>query len=184
MSSKPHCFVHIGAPKTGSTAIQRFLFENREALRERAMLYPDANLRGYGHHDLAFLLSGGYPAWAIPQPKPLAEIAAELRAAGADHGGSIVLSSENFYLFPAPTALRALLNSTGASIGRQIGIIVYVRRQDDAHESWYNQTVKAQGGDSRHRYLRSPLARPVGLRHAAARLGGGFRRNQYRGAAL
>jgi hypothetical protein len=24
-------------------------------------------------------------------------------------------------------------------------IIVYLRRQDDAHESWYNQTIKAQG---------------------------------------
>ena len=45
--------LHIGGPKTGSTALQRTLFANRAALLERGFDYANVNLRGYGHHDLA-----------------------------------------------------------------------------------------------------------------------------------
>ena len=31
---------HIGAPKTGSTAIQKFCLENRETLKEHGLYYP------------------------------------------------------------------------------------------------------------------------------------------------
>lgn len=138
--------VHIGAPKTGTTWIQRFLYENRDTLlREQGVLYPDVNLRGYGHHDLAFLLGGGYPRWATPQPRTLADLHHDMARAAATHEGDILLSSEDFYLFPEPVALRRFLAETGASAGRAVRIVVYVRRQDEAHESWYNQTVKAQG---------------------------------------
>jgi hypothetical protein len=144
-ASLPCCYVHIGAPKTGSTTLQKLLFENRRILLERGVLYPDVSLRGYGHHDLAFLLSGEYPDWAIPQPRPLEALVDELGRIVAAHAGDILLSSENFYLFPAPEALRQMLEASGASAGRRTVIIVYARRQDEAHESWYNQTVKAQG---------------------------------------
>ncbi len=139
------CYVHIGAPKTGTTFIQKVLFENRVALESRGMLYPDANLRGFGHHDLAYLLGGGYPDYATPQSRSLDEIADDLKRAVADFGGSLIIDSENFYLCPAPAALADLLERTGCTNDRDVTIIVYVRRQDDAHESWYNQTVKAQG---------------------------------------
>lgn len=138
--------IHIGAPKTGSSYVQRLLYDNRQALlRDQGILYPEVSLRGFGHHDLAFLTGGGYPDWAIPQDRPLEALQADLHKAVSAHDGSIVLSSENFYLFPDPAQLKHLLLQTGASTGREIHILVYIRRQDDAHESWYNQTVKAQG---------------------------------------
>jgi len=141
-----HWFVHIGAPKTGSTAIQRFLYESRDRLSAQGVLYPDVSLRGYGHHDLAFLLGGGYPGWATPQDRPLAELGEALRdAVRAGGAETVLLSSENFYLYPAPSALRGLLQSAGLSPTDSISIICYLRRQDEAHVSWYNQTVKAQG---------------------------------------
>jgi len=146
--SRPPCTLtlHIGAPKTGSTYVQRLLYDNRQLLlREQGILYPEVSLRGFGHHDLAFLVGGGYPDWAIPQPRPLADLQAELQHAVSVHDGSIILSSENFYLFPDPPRLKQLLDGSGASAGRDVRILVYIRRQDDAHESWYNQTVKAQG---------------------------------------
>ena len=74
MVSHSHCFLHIGAPKTGTTLLQRVLFENKERLRNYGIDYPDISLRGYGHHDLAFLIAGGYPDWATPQPRTLAEL--------------------------------------------------------------------------------------------------------------
>lgn len=144
----PRCFVHIGAPKTGTTYLQRFFTENAVALRDAGVLYPAAGLRGFGHHDLAFLLSGGYPDWATPQPRTLDEITEDLKSElRASNARDVLFSSEDFYLFPAPEALRHVLEHIGALTNRKAAIIVYLRRQDHAHESWYNQTIKAQGYD-------------------------------------
>lgn len=141
--------VHIGAPKTGSTAIQRFLFEHRTRLPHHGVQYPDVNLRGYGHHDLAFLLHGRYPDWATPQDKTLVALGEMLRSFVATNVSPvIVLSSENFYLFPRPAELRRFLYAAGVAAEDRISIVCYLRRQDEAHISWYNQTVKAQGNSS------------------------------------
>lgn len=163
-----HWIIHIGAPKTGSTAIQRFLDENRERLAALGVLYPDVSLRGYGHHDLAFLLGGGYPAWATPQDLPLSELGEALRNAVKMAGTqTVLLSSENFYLYPAPSALCGLLRSAGMSAEDRISIICYLRRQDEAHVSWYNQTVKAQGN---HADFTSSMRRDHALWDYAERL--------------
>lgn len=138
------CIVHIGAPKTGSTAIQRLLHDNRDALLERGILYPNVSLRGFGHHDFAFLLGGGYPAWATPQNRPLSELAADLRNAVAScKAETLLISSEDFFIFPEPDKLKALLTEVGV-VG-PTRIAAYLRRQDEACASWYNQAVKAQG---------------------------------------
>ncbi|MCB1725362.1 MAG: hypothetical protein KDJ39_16885 [Gammaproteobacteria bacterium] len=137
--------IHIGAPKTGSTALQSFLYSRRKSLEVDSMLYPDVNLRGYGHHDLAFLLGGGYPSWATKQDRGLGDLKKDLSQAAHSNHDTIILSSENFYLFPNPAALAEILESTGISRDRQTKIVVYIRRQADAHMSWYNQIVKSQG---------------------------------------
>lgn len=143
--SKQPLYIHIGVPKTGTTFLQKMLTENRNLLLERGILYPGAHLRGFGHHDIAFLLSGGYPDWAIPQSRSLEELITALKIEAADHAGPVLLSSENFYLYPEPEKLFKLLSDAGLFKNRRPVIIVYLRRQDDAHESWYNQTIKAQG---------------------------------------
>lgn len=38
--------LHVGAPKTGTTSVQVFLYEHREALRRRGILYPIEGLAG------------------------------------------------------------------------------------------------------------------------------------------
>lgn len=138
-------FVHIGVPKTGSTAIQRFATDNRVRLRALGVLYPETALRGFGHHDLAFLLDGGYPEWATPQNEPLEAFATALAAECEGFDGDVLLSSEDFYLVPQPAALAQLLHDVGLTADRNLQIVVYLRRQDDLLVSWYNQMVKAQG---------------------------------------
>jgi len=51
---RPQLVLHIGRPKTGTTAIQRFLSESGSWLRSQGWYYPTAG-RGtsYGHHELA-----------------------------------------------------------------------------------------------------------------------------------
>lgn len=138
------CVVHIGAPKTGSTAVQSFLESNREVLQRHGVLYPDVCLRGFGHHDLAFLLAGGYPEWATPQPRPLEDLLAEMGRRLADPPPLVILSSENFYLYPRPEELAEAVRRSVPGLV-EFTVVAYVRRQDEAHVSWYNQAVKAQG---------------------------------------
>ena len=45
--------LHIGRHKTGTTAIQRFLYGNPELLRANGYCYPDHGAIGFGHHDIA-----------------------------------------------------------------------------------------------------------------------------------
>lgn len=137
-------FIHIGVPKTGSTYLQRFFHDNRDELRRRGICYPEVSLRGWGHHDLAYLSGGGYPDWATPQERSLDDLTRELRDEVRAHSGPILLSSENFYLMNRPEAVMSLLEDAEVAPRKPI-IIVYLRRQDAAHESWYNQMVKAQG---------------------------------------
>lgn len=139
------CFLHIGVPKTGTSFLQRVLFENRALLESYGVRYPEVSLRGNGHHDFAFLLSGGYPAWATPQNRPLEQLEGELAEACTEYEGSVLMSSEDFYSHTDPIDVKALLERTGMLTGREPRIIVYLRRQDDAQESWYNQTIKALG---------------------------------------
>lgn len=122
------------------------MFDNRSLLASQGLLYPDISLRGYGHHDIAFLLDGGYPDWATPPAEPLdlTVIEGQLRAVAGDER-RILLSSEDFYLYPQPERLHGLLERAGIAGNRPIVVVVYLRRQDDAHESWYNQAIKAQG---------------------------------------
>jgi len=137
------CLLHIGAPKTGSTALQNFLFSNKELLSKSGWEYPDVNLRGFGHHDLAFLLGGGYPSWALPQDRSLEELT-NLLIDSVKGFNQIVISSENFFLFPNPSETSQVLEQSGFPPDL-VKIVIYIRRQDEAISSYYNQMVKAQG---------------------------------------
>lgn len=140
------CFVHIGVPKTGTTYIQRMCWDNRQAFLQAGILYPSAGARRGGHHDYAFLIEGGYPDWATPQPRSLDELEADLaQELQTAPDSSVLLSSEQFYIFPRPEMLLEMLQRTGALRHREPTIILYLRRQDAAQESWYNQTIKALG---------------------------------------
>lgn len=122
----PQVFLHIGRQKTGTTAIQKALSENRAALAELGVLYPGTRRH---HHEIAFALSGAQNAGAAEA----AQIRSEIVAAP----GRVIVSSEGLQNVP-PAAMRDWLGSAA------VHVIVYLREQAEAFASHYQQHVKAE----------------------------------------
>ncbi len=124
-------YIHIGRPKVGSTAIQRFLKFNRALLLERGVLYPETGERENASHLLAEAL--GEDANPRDRQPLFADLERELADSPAQ---AAILSSENFYFVP-PALLKAQFPAT-----LQVKIVCYLRRQDEVLVSSYVQEMK------------------------------------------
>lgn len=118
-------FVHIGYPKTGSTAIQQALSRNRETFAKHGFLYPGV---GLDHKDIVLALNGDVDAAGRAE-----EIRSEAIASDLD----VVLSSEGLSIFP-PVIVHKWLEGVDARI------IVYVREQVQSLASSYQQYIKGE----------------------------------------
>lgn len=129
-------FIHIGAHKTGTSAIQKFLSLNRENLKNNGYLYPHSGKR-IAHH---FVPHGLQDRTVIYEnPKKLTErLVNEMKKSDQN---TIILSSESFELLKKEETSRLKEIIPDKFL---VKIIYYVRRQDEQLESRYNQRVKMQ----------------------------------------
>jgi len=130
-------YIHIGDYKTGSTAIQRFLYLNREKLKELRYLYP-GNVASHGL--LLYELKGDTNI-GVSDPSLSSRIIDEIRN-NREH--NVIISSENLsnHKVPdTPDVLKKFLMPF-LEAGYTIKIILYCRRQDHRLESAYKQFVK------------------------------------------
>jgi len=144
--------VHIGYPKTGSTAIQSHLFANRNWFLENGVYIPLAGrASGIGH---AYLLE--LEKSPVEQPDgyedlrgsgAVAELTSEL--AQASEGGycKALLSWEGFSLL-SEDGIRKLRDGLQA---HDVTLLVYVREQGALYQSTVLQAIKEL------RYLRESL---------------------------
>jgi hypothetical protein len=130
--------LHIGANKTGSSAVQRFLSINSLALREEGIIVPDSEFqvaqRTQGNHvfgiqqlldsplDGRKRLEGAIDAVDVAHPE----------------ASAILLSAENLTANPAaPSLFEGLVNRY------DIKVIIYIRRQDEyilsSWQQWYSK---------------------------------------------
>lgn len=123
--------LHIGPPKTGSSAIQKFLLDNVSLLKQKGIYYPqhsvDKNGISSGNQD-AILEHNNKGELTINRSK----IAALLNAFQTSSANVLLLSSEAFFK-RANTLIRILPNCEA---------IAFVRSPLDFVESIYNQSVK------------------------------------------
>jgi hypothetical protein len=137
--------LHMGAHKTGSSALQVAFARNREQLAARGVLYPR------WENDEVVLAGGvdsgnGLPlAWfLVPSMAPRGrDIASELDRALVtldDEADSILYSSEFLYRFDDDRWEQ--LNDRVAAHGRRLRAVVYVRDISGHALSMYGQQVK------------------------------------------
>ena len=146
-------FIHVGAGKTGTSAIQEFLKLNRLELEANNLKIPDSGLRviddqGITHHDLAGKVSRDYCSDVLDLWRKLIK----------EEGDRFLVTSERFHsLIKYNTKIfeeiRNILD------GFDVSIIFYIRREDQWIQSAYEQWIKAgnkRDGEAIHELIKKP----------------------------
>lgn len=145
-------YLHIGTPKTGTTSIQHFCYNNREVLLQKGYLYPGfpfsyANKGKYRNGlflEAVFCDNDGIRQREQEEEnfKSGLQILKELFI----NNNNIILSDEGIWTacFNRKRGMPLIrrLKEEAVQSGYNIKIIVYLRRQDDFLLSWYNQVIK------------------------------------------
>jgi hypothetical protein len=131
--SKTTVYLHIGAPKTGTSALQYFLLKNRGVLTSKGIEYP-------AHPVDSNWISSGNAEPLVQSLKERDEFQAKCTIEDVLRCDSekVVLSSEYLYRLDESCikTLKELLSPVSTKI------IVYLRRQDFSGMSAYSQAVK------------------------------------------
>ncbi|WP_430450443.1 hypothetical protein [Rhodophyticola sp.] len=132
--------LHVGAHKTGTTALQSTFYQNRGTLARAGVIYPDTNWYHYGHHRLAFALLGRRDQDKGDVPVLSDELdALNAVIARADKDARIFVSSEELLALP-PEAVQHLKDGIACD---DIRVLAVVRRPDELLLSIYNQSMKS-----------------------------------------
>jgi len=135
---KKNLYLHIGLPKTGTSAIQKFLVDNYEKLKnEYNLYYPDFGRWVDGsHHEIAFALSPN-PYKTMKRHNEQLVYLNELKQKIIHTGcTNVLLSSECFHLYNSDIFINQFAKDYN------VKIICYLRQQDAFLESIYKQEVQ------------------------------------------
>jgi hypothetical protein len=141
--------LHLGMGKTGTSSIQFFLRDHREAVAAEGTLYPETP-GGGRHQKLGLSVKTRQELdrsieWARVKHGDAARFRRKFRkrllTEIEDSGLTRVLFSDEVLFGSSPAALRRLGNWT-SGISRSRRVVVYLRRQDDHMVSRYQEEVK------------------------------------------
>ncbi len=145
-ANSPRIVLHVGAPKTASTYLQRRLRADPNHLRKHGIHVPVLSLVAEmaGNAKLLATALSRRPSLTFQRSFPKidvsaldpARLVAELLQDWRPHSESVVLSAENFRPNHA-RRLRELLPKTAPCV-----VVLFVRRQDRWIDSYFNQMVK------------------------------------------
>ena len=146
-------YLHIGTPKTGTSAIQEFLYSNREILEKQGFCYPDFGYRYPQVHmrrNAHFLVH--HQACGPKKEAKTRKAEDERFYEGLDKikelsstFPNIVLSDENIWNgYITRENFWKVLSDALSKRGIGLKVIVYLRSQDLVIESYYSQRVKVK----------------------------------------
>jgi hypothetical protein len=139
--------LHIGTPKTGSSAIQRFLSTNRHLLEANGFYYPCEGSYYYADESsqslLAHALLGRRPKYLkrgteFTKENCVSDIRRDLQNSGFENA---IVSSEHFSHAKTKDEME-LIRDAFAPVVSSTKVVIYIRRQDFHIESVYNQCIK------------------------------------------
>lgn len=138
-------YLHIGQTKTGSTSLQTFLHTNRQALRHQGILYPMVPTGEAARIQHRFLVhslhTAGEDHW-----RAASVWAPFFKALHGQPEPTAIVSEELFWhLFEHRPDRRTGAISWIAQMlsDFEVKVVVYLRRQDQWVESWFNQVARA-----------------------------------------
>ena len=152
--------LHLGMPKTGSSALQVFLARNRSALLERGVDYLPIGEFALGVNGRISAGNGAYLARTLLAPDSPARIVdperhrAEFNEAVAASQARVGIVSSELFIDAKRDALEGLIGDLGER-GIAVKALYYIRRHDQFLASAYMQQVKRHGcTDSPETYAR------------------------------
>ena len=133
-------YLHIGMPKTGTSALQMFLPENEALLNKNGFSYPmmpfrfeNIGIRRNGHFLTMWEDKENVSEWA----QGFAAVKEALQ-----QYDKVILSDENIWSKQRLDNFWEAALEGFAEIGAEVRVIAYLRSQDDQVESNWNQKVK------------------------------------------
>lgn len=130
-------YLHIGYPKTGTTAIQEFLHLNKARLLERNVLYPETGLVKYAHHLIPWVFTEDKRNKnGVSQADIIDRLQTELDQNRTVE--KVVISSEGFIFAMSPEDVAEIFKDNFESIK----LVIYLRQPFRWIVSDYNQGVK------------------------------------------
>ncbi|GAA2529489.1 hypothetical protein [Rarobacter incanus] len=150
--------IHVGMPKSATTAVQRAAAGKRPELLDQGVLYPGQRIN---HSHASFALSkrprgwsSGDKAAAVPGRKHWDKLASEIRSAACDR---VFISHEFFAELPAATVERMV-----AEAGRPAHVVFTLRNQASVLRSAWQQRLKSGVRKNIDEWSREVLADPDG----------------------
>lgn len=141
-------YLHIGTGKTGTTALQKFVFQNRTKLTQSGLKYAASGLNGTAHHILGHLWKFGWMQQEQIDKLNAGDLWGDVKDEFHDSDQSLLISTESL----ATTFQNVPQSMEDISHALQdipVKIVIYLRRQDLHMESLYNQNVKRGQGQKK-----------------------------------
>jgi hypothetical protein len=132
-------FLHAGEPKTGTSAIQLFLHENREALEQFGYLVPKAGMSPSGNYAGLIEAILGQP---VP-PKYAHCVEAFRQEVNAHPADTVIVSAESLdYRFRIDEE-RDWILSFLRELGLATTVVIFIRPYAEALSSAYSEQIKS-----------------------------------------
>ena len=134
MSKRKKLIFHIGLGKTGTTSLQSFFWTNRGILEMQGVTYPNLGILSGAHH----FLSPHKPKFL--DTSLFIETKQWIPVAQGSSNDRILMSSE-LVSSSALDVARGFVDAVDKHF--DLFLVIYLRRQDEAIVSSYNQSIKA-----------------------------------------